>query len=249
MQDLQTVGDRAAPYSQGFIAQILQVSSDGKNGELLGTGNILRTDSGFYLLTAMHVPATKKDGPLAYAIGNGVRPEVITNRWLCIGEPSDIAVVRIDPPSDWPRGWITLDMFAAASSVDPTVDFHHIHGFTASRSRFTAFAKGVLSETLNYTTVNGTLPAGFDPAIHLAIEYPNDDQLRADGRMVGLPDPGGLSGGIIWRTNYCANSASWSADLMTIAGIAIRWSQIDGRIIGTRVEVVAEIVRRLTTVG
>lgn len=241
--DLQIVMNLADPYSLEYIAQILQVTADLKSGHVLGTGNVLRTDQGTYLLTAAHVPLKQMDGPLAYAIGNGVFPEVITQPWHCIGEPSDLALVRIDPLPVALRRCVTYDMLDTASSTDASVDFHHIHGYPAARSRFSAFGPGVFSQTLPYTTVNASLPAGFNPRIHMAIEYPNEDQRRADGKMEGLPDPGGLSGAIIWNTHYCANSASWSPNQLSIAAIAIRWSQVDGLIIGTRVEVVAECVR------
>lgn len=245
VEDLKIVRDRAPDFSLGYIAQIIQVTTDLQSGDLAGTGNVLRTERGVFLLTAGHVPAQKKEGPLAYSIGHGDHPVVIDNPWYYFGEPSDIAVVRIDPPPNTLRRWVTPEMLASASSADASRGLYHLHGFPGAQSRFTALGNGIHSTTLPYTTYNGSLPAGYNPRFHMAVEYSNDDQLRGDDQMVSLPNPGGLSGSIIWRSNYTANRATWTPDMMSIAGIAIEWDHLNARIIGTRVEVVAEVVRRI----
>ena len=228
------------------LAAVFGVRADG-TGDLVGTGTYLAVDGKPYLLTASHVLAEITKYPmLAHNAGHGNRPAALKTPFCVLPDKMyDLGLAQIDP-AKLPEDIIPGDeTWLAPSSDDDALerDIVFIHGWPGERSRFFAMANGVNSESLPYWTAGGGNSSypWFDPSIHIAIDYPTEG-VDESGRSVRLPDPHGLSGSAIWKSNRSENP-NWFTEMAKIVGVAFAWDQPAKSLIAIRVEEVSKFLR------
>src|SRR5262249_36746061 len=113
-------------------------------------------------------------------------------------------------------------------------------GFPGERSRFFATLGGIHSQSLPWLATEAERPATcpwFDPAIHIAVEYPafgRDERGQTDN----LPSANGLSGSALWKTNVHTRGEAWKVDDIELVGVMTDWDTGSRKLIGVRIEYV-----------
>lgn len=210
-------------------------------GELVGSGAFLKFGDSTYLLTAAHVCESglaKYEG-VAHSTGYGAPPERINNPIQCLGSPSDLALVRIDPSrTTGVRGYVGADAFAG-----PLVGLEHdilfFLGYPGSSSRFLALMGGIVSTAMPYGTMLGTSSyPWFDPERHVAVEYRGEGNVDETGKPAALPLAFGLSGSLLWKTNRMAHREGWSPAKAQVLGVVTHWDPDAQSLVATKVPIV-----------
>ncbi len=254
------VNNAMKPHTGRFVAAIYGcISRD--DGELLGSGTFLEVGGTTYLLTAAHVAeeGLKRYWKMACSTGNGLPPQILENPIICRGFPSDLAITRVEPPPPTAPGrgnphgpqapsLVGIDVlpsgrFASELGTAET-DVLYVHGFPGKYSRFLRLGNGVFSDSFPYGTCLGSSNySWFNPSVHFAVEYPASGQQDEFGKPATLPDPHGLSGSALWKTNL--NSvpvAAWSTDTARVIGVVTTWDMDAQSLVVTRIEAVREFV-------
>jgi len=240
--------DRMKQYTMPSIAQICG-NIDDMTGELIGSGTFVSLRGSFYLVTAQHVAGEsftenidgtrKYASGLSHSTGNNQRMANIVAPWITWGPPQDIAVTRIDPVVL--RGTEVVPLGAdhfALNTENLDHDIYFIHGWPGQQSRFTTFfGRGVMSRSLPYGGwLESSLWPGFDDRVHFAITYPPNELIDEGRNAATLPNPGGLSGAFVWKTNKAGTGEEWSPEMAKIVGLAHRFDQDARCVVVTRVE-------------
>lgn len=245
------VVNRMKLFTGPSIVQICG-SIDETTGELIGSGTFIRLRGADYLLTAQHVAeelySTNLDGSHKYAsglchsVGNNQRMMRVIYPWITWNAPHDLAVTRLD--SVVLEGTDCLPLYAEQIALNTNDlngrDVYFIHGFPGKNSRFTTFFdRGVMSRSLPYGGwLQDSTWSEFDSAIHFAISFPPDDLIDERSESENLPDPGGLSGSVVWKTNKAGTGTEWTPDMARIVGVVHRFDQNSRCLIVTRIEYV-----------
>ena len=181
------------------------------SGEVIGTGTFFNIRDTVYLLTAQHVSAerfaTNARGERLYdGLAHDGAPNCelyrIANPTFGYEHPRDIAVVRLrsellDHPVLKPMAWKSVPHFAG----DLENEILFVHGYPGKKSLFVRAWEGIVSESFPWVAAEEPCKCSwFDPRIHIAVGYPVTGQDER-GHLVDLPDPHGLSGSALWKTN------------------------------------------------
>ena len=239
------VADSLKAVTTPYLASIAGIISD-EDGEYVGTGTFISVDHVTYLLTADHVISAAMISPFrGVAISNGdgkaycrVIAPFRRNAALDIA----IVPVALAVPPEGDR-IPCPERLIGKSSNGLESDLLFIHGVPGSYTRFLVFDRGIHTKTLPYISVAGNPTwRGFDSAVHCSIEYNPRDQRYSDGTSADLPDPGGMSGAALWKTNRSLVRENWTPHDARITGVITRWDQEGQCLIGTRIEPILEFI-------
>ena len=120
------------------------------------------------------------------------------------------------------------------------IDIYFVHGWPGKQSHFTTFfERGVISKSLSYGgwLETAKLP-GFDNTTHFPITYPPDELIDELGQPTTLPDPHGLSGSVLWKTNRKGNGDGWTPEMARVAGLVQGFKHDWRCLVVTRIEYV-----------
>lgn len=123
-----------------------------------------------------------------------------------------------------------------SSLLAPSFDHHdalfYCNGFPGSNA--------VYMPSLGHFSISGNafigkqarLPEGFDSAKFMAIDYPSSTE------------PLGMSGAPVWNLRlHCMDAlASWSPEVVSLAGVVHKWFRDEGVLVATRVECIRDFV-------
>jgi hypothetical protein len=218
-------------------------TDDNESGKAHGSGVYLDIKTRPYLLTCEHVVRQGYDN--GYRITHlpkaGDNYCAFNNPWFYAPDPVDLAITYIDP-----RVWSQGERLGLpASRIATTHDVVQnelllLCGYPGFGSYFSRFTGEPVLDTrlIPYTAWQTTLPAGFDPRIHFALQYEMGLAEATDRGNAKLRDPPGFSGAPIWDTGYVASncSKSWTPGQGRIIGIATRWVEEDSCIVAIKAE-------------
>lgn len=227
-----------------FLTQIFGVESEG-TGKYIGSGTLLDLGGVPYLISAAHVPSSATASNWAHSVDNGEPPKVVPNPWQCLGAPEDLAIARLD--GDHFRGQYrarALDpSLLAVDSNDLDGDYLFIHGWPGQFSKeVRTIGNGIASKPFPYLTgVGSSSDPAFDGKMHLAVDFRMDGKYE-NGRSASPPDPGGMSGSAVWRTNWKSRGASWTFHDARVIGIINGWDQANHSLTCTRIEVIRSFI-------
>ncbi|HLY75270.1 MAG TPA: hypothetical protein VKU80_14210, partial [Planctomycetota bacterium] len=98
---------------------------------------------------------------------------------------------------------------------------------------------GMLFGGLKYSG-DPSLIRDFTPDVHVAIEWSDVGMVDLDGIRQSLPEPGGISGGAIWRTIESGDGLIRPR----LVGLVQRWEKKPSVIIGTQIEYALGLIWR-----
>jgi hypothetical protein len=250
---------RMGEYVRQFISPISEILSP-VEGSAWGSGTYLRLRGRVYLLTNEHVARKLDEAGLAHLPREGVEYVRVNNPMQAEAYPVDAAVA-----------WIDDKHFAAATKQALAADRvqrtdERVRGELLLVCGFPGFStprfwpdiakkrRGTVFDLLHtpavpYLTQEAPVdppgPDEYDPEYHFALHYPTQPVERTEGRPAELPDPHGISGSLVWNTNYMASAgAGWNPDLATVCGLV--WSVNDVRniLVATRIQHVRRFLIR-----
>jgi hypothetical protein len=237
-----TVGVKLKEITLDNILQIYRVI-DINYGTLEGSGTLIEIRNNIYILTANHVLEDFTGNTFAIFRSQGSSPFKLSNPVQCIEQPIDLAISRVD--SSYLEGSlkrpIKINKFAKEIG-DLEGDILFIHGFPGEKSRYHAFLKGVLSESVPYTT-HLLETEDYDHNIHFAIAYDGEGAIDELDRPAVLPDPHGYSGSLVWVARVRDRKfTEWEPGDAEIVGIAHTWYK--NMLICTRVEEIRKFLKQ-----
>jgi len=238
-------------YTGKRIARIAGCVGDDA-GEVIGSGTLIEVKGQPYLLTAEHVWTQQYETDAkgdrlynglsycGYAEGPFYR---ITNRMLSYPHPRDIAVAQVFQEdavrgAQEPTKWHDMPKFTP--KLEGEILF--VHGYPGKYSQYFRLCGGIVSRDFPWIATEEPCNCGwFDRATHVAIGYPVRGT-DARGPEVDLPDPKGLSGSGLWRTNIVAKGSSWKPEDVQLVGVIIEWDPESKTLIATKIEHVRTLV-------
>ena len=254
-QHCAKVKDAMRDWVKRFVTPI-SMSVEHGHGASWGTGTYLEISGKHVLLTNNHVVAEVPDGGrLAHLPGPTDDYVAIGSTWYRSSYPTDAACAVI--PNIGSAGMkkaVPYDLVESqfTAEQDEMLFWIGFLGFTAerhevpteARQRMTRFGGPLelpglpmLSQIIR--DWNGENEERFDPAVHVAIHYPNEAQRSANGPTTTLPHAKGMSGSLLWDTKYVAslrNSTTWSPEHARVCGLV--WGALDKPevVIATKIE-------------
>jgi hypothetical protein len=109
---------------------------------------------------------------------------------------------------------------------------------TTGKHRYTPLAYG----TGVYQGGRGLLD-GFNPEAHIALDYLRWNNVNPSGTLIELPDPGGISGGGIFRMTQPDKALEeWTSDDIKLVGIVHEWHSRLAVLEGTHMRVVLQLI-------
>lgn len=234
--------------SVGALSAVYEVVDPKSFGIMRGTSTIIELRGVPYLLTAAHVPLSFDAASFGgYRSRNGAEPFPLPNKVFMIRPPVDVALIPLQPELVATSEVSPLrieDLAAATPRLGGDALF--IHGLPGERSRFSTFGPGLVSETFPYVTVEGTSQySWFDERLHFAVEYPGEGNEDEFGRSVRVPDPHGLSGAAVWKTNRKERGEAWTPADAQVVGLIHNWDPTAQSLVGTRIEWIREFMLRV----
>jgi hypothetical protein len=219
---------------------------DDETGEMLGSGTVVDVRGTTYLLTANHVVRQQFDlhpsGERRYtglAHDTGLNGPVfrIVNPVHGYGGLRDVAVVRLINEDFASTPVIPVSLLSIPKRCPDLQDeILFVLGFPGKKSRYVRAWKGIVSESFPWVaTEEPSACSWFDRCMHVAIGYPAKG-LDETGREVDMPDPQGLSGSGLWKTNVSARGKLWTPEDAEMVGVVTDWDQGSQTLIATRIE-------------
>jgi hypothetical protein len=242
-----------AKHVQPYLASISK-TGDNRSGEAHGSGIYLAMKKGPSLGTCEHVVREGYQGGyrIAHLPKAGGHYCAFNKEWFAQPGPVDLALTLIDPSiwSDGDRLALPLDRVAATHKLAPH-ELLMLCGYPGKASYFTSFTDEpqLLSPFIPYLARETTLPAGYDPAFHFALQYEMNLAEAPDDSRKTLPAPPGLSGAPIWDTGFAASGCSehWTPARSRVIGMAAEWVEAKSCIIGIKADIVSAFLNDLDT--
>jgi hypothetical protein len=221
-----------------------------------GTGTLLRLGSHHLMLTAGHVAdLSGREGKtlginraadnfdfLALSSKSGYFVSTPTAGGK---DPLDVAI--LDLPAEFVAALEGKHRFLTLDQLDPADQFaaqpsaYMVVGYPSSLSGpgATVFTtQGMAFGGVKYSGDSALIP-DYSPQVHIAIEYSDDGLVDLEGTRMTLPDPGGASGGSIWRMVERGEGIS-----PCLVGLIHRWEKRPPLIIGTQIEFALGLIWR-----
>ncbi len=241
-----------AGHVRPYLASISK-TNDNKSGKAHGSGIYLAMKKGPSLGTCEHVVREGyEDGyRIAHLPKAGANYYAFNKEWFA-DQSVDLALTIIDPAirADGDRLALPLDRVAATHDIAPH-ELLMLCGYPGKASYFTTFTDEpqLLSPLIPYTARETALPAGYDPALHFALQYEMNLAEAADDSKKTLPTARGFSGAPIWDTGFVAGGCSedWTPASSRVVGIATEWVENKSCIIGIKAEILTAFLNDLDT--
>lgn len=238
---------RMGEHTASMIVALSRILSH-EEATPLGTGTYISLRGKTYVLTNEHVARFMESSGIAHYPRHNDYAHRLTNAFIAMTSPVDAALSRIDDAS-WKA---TTKEALAAERLDRKHEpvereLLFIHGFPGERSRWSAFAEGLVMDSIPYLTQEAPPPSSFHPNL-FALHYNPELAREGLGKSEVLPLPPGFSGSLVWNTrfveNEMQNNSDWSPEKATATGLVCTWgeNQLADRIFAVRIEVVREFI-------
>jgi hypothetical protein len=225
-----------------------------RDGEVLpiGTGTFFLFSSAQYVLTAAHVAAKSEGGPVLHC------PELDsrffrTGPFSVEGRPFDLGLARASSARSLRPNALDTECAPVEKELLFTLGYP---GSTARRTEpITAtnlkrpFFDTFPVEPASFIVQEIDRPEerGFDPSIHIAFKYP-DEMRHEAGALRAAPNPGGLSGSLLWdtkRVRAWRNNTPWTPGLARVCGVLLSDFAEDQFIKAVKIEHVRNVLLHL----
>jgi hypothetical protein len=243
----EQIGPAMQTHIEPFLTNISH-AVENDYGRSQGSGSYIDYCDRRFLITNEHV--TRGSGVNQYTYQFREKEDVFLLPKPLAAEPDpvDVAISEISTRA-WSHGHhasvpIPFDRFAQKHApVDRELLF--FCGFSGERTKFgfgTLVAHGtpLLTQDMN-PPVTGLHPNDF------ALNYNPEKARTYDGSRGTLPLPPGLSGSLVWNTRFVEVASSgqqWFPDLAQVTGMLCRWPENQPYIIGTRIEIIRDFLKR-----
>ena len=221
----------AAPWTTGLYG------IDEEGPRLAGSATYIQICGQVLMLTAEHVmyKALQFGRPARYSNGSALA----VDDWIAGPSNLDIALIFVgDDPAISPAAFGDV----ARSSRDVSEQHLFVQGYPESRSRYTAFLGGPVSDTAPYITytLESTWSA-YDAENHFLVHYPGPDeeQISEVGKPIFLPSPEGLSGCGVWSLGQSLRGFAGAGKFV---GVAHRHVEDKRALFVTRIEPILAFV-------
>lgn len=198
------------------------------------------------ILTAAHVVERARDNYPRFAASTAreTPPFELHGAPDHLDRERDLAVYFL--PGDYPDEGIAFWPSDRADAEDDKLatDYLFVHGFPASRSRFSGLAGGLLNLSLPYGVMmrDDDLPADITP-YQFAMYFDPENFKGVDGESVDWVYPPGLSGSLVWRIGAGGQRVDeWSPDLCRVVGVVTQWRPDDKLLVATKWRSVLEMI-------
>ena len=248
------VRDKVAEYAYR-AATPLSLSEDLEHASALGTGNYLKFGSTIYLLTNEHVASKVTEAHLAHLPGPADDYVACNNPIQAVGWPIDVALMRLDiepqggrreplPASRLDRVYapVTNELMFWLGFPGSKASRHE--AITESNIRHTWFGQ-LVTPACPFLVQESPVPTTdlpcFDPEKHVALHYPSAAIRNAGGVLEHMPNPGGMSGSLLWDTKFVACAAAnrnWSVEEARLCGVVWGAHEKPEILVATKIEYV-----------
>jgi hypothetical protein len=162
-------------------------------------------------------------------------------------DPFDIAVAELDPDTaaKLTRFWRLARLMELDLSGPAQQAYHYVLGFPLSMTQSDPVARSSDVKALSYATglYEGERDSR-DAGAELLLDYPQQNQ-NADGLVVTVPNPRGISGCGIWCLMTPGKRMSdWSKDDVRLVGIEHRWRSDKRYLVGTAIRHAMQLIYR-----
>ena len=247
---LAAVTDAMVPFAASSLVGIFGIIRE-KKAILWGSATLLAHGERRLLLTAGHVLNPKEADKkklsntfqyYGHSAGEGKPPQKIVELNRREDEKHDLMLVEVEAASveGIERNPIPTTIFADHSILAPS-DFLFFEGFPGGLSE----PRPIL-ELRNKAMGVGTVlvEAEHDgPAPFIYVHYSFTGNRETDGQITEVPDPGGLSGSALWKTNLEYESDTWHSSDARIVGVVASFNEAHNRIGVARVEAVRQLIK------
>jgi hypothetical protein len=231
-------------------------SQEGTKVVVFGSAVLVAVGSFRFLLTAAHVPhrARAANQAIAFMYPDGTYQACDGDEGFFITaseDPShmddgeDLGIYRLSDAMATKLAshyaFVTLDQFEPAEHLTPHESGYTTVGFPNALSPEDVQKAGFTGMTLATVKYKGRARklGPFDGDRQLAFEYRAEYSMGASGKLetMKLPNPGGMSGGAIWRTfDGSKKTEEQSVDLLRLVGIVQLRVKDPPVIVGTQIE-------------
>lgn len=221
-------------------------------GWLWGTGNYVEAGAGLQLITNEHVAAAASVDVLAHLPTPGMHFARHVEPFVTLPHPEDVAKTYCGVGTLGPsrRALVRSDFDDVYRPVDHEILFWiGFPGSTANRSeavtksnrRYSWFGEleGIGVPVAAQEMLSALDDSRFIEAYHVLVHYPHRAKTRANGDLVDVPHPSGMSGSFLWDTKrVCAMAErrEWSATQARVCGLIWGEHTNPDVVVATRVE-------------
>ncbi len=199
-----------------------------------GSGCYLSYDGFPFVLTAKHVIDSENVKHCIHSTSSGSKAFPFRDGWISPKDAgADVAIYGcfqqiLDESGIQPLPYSEL-MVPSFNHHDA---FYYCNGFPGATMLSLPFVGETSFVGNPFIGKQVSLPEGYNPEIHFAIEYPC------------TTDPYGMSGSPIWNLRFhCMNNfETWSPDAVSFAGVVHKWHKESQKLIVTNVEFVRDFV-------
>lgn len=250
-QQFDRLCEQIVPAMQAHIEPfITNISHAIENdyGRSQGSGPYIEYSGRRFLITNEHV--TRGSGGNQYTHQFRENDDVFRLAKPLAAEPDlvDAAICEISDEtwSHGPHASVPIPFARFATKHAPVErELLFFYGFSGERTKFgfgTLVAHGMPLLTQEMIPpVTGLHPNDF------ALNYNPEKARTYDGSRGTLPLPPGLSGSLVWNTRFVEVASSgqqWCPDHAQVTGMLCRWPANQPYVIGTRVEVIRDFLKR-----
>lgn len=234
-------------------------ATDRDRPKLAGTATLLDFGKARFLVTAAHVIDHDKRSVIQPYFFDGSKLAELPPGFVHTPMPAsgtreddriDIAFLRLDNA--------TADLLAltfyflpfgcidAGDKISPSRHYMFT-GYPKSRShlfsprdhKMRAKAHSFTGHTLAPKAIRGM---GFDPDMHVVVNFKRNEMTDETGKVVTAPDPDGISGGAVWYGD--GDRSNWpTGEGLHLVGIGIANPSEHSALIGTRIHFLLESIR------
>jgi len=223
---------------------------------LCGTGFIVRTPNGHFLVSAAHVLDDAKEKKIFfYSASNKPRPVRgpllrSSDRMSRHSDPFDIAVVKLidgDMPPFAGVNKRAIDISWLYAKQRPrTGKMYVIIGFPQSKSRVSSSTVEVKSYPYRSSSIEESeyYKFGLNPDTHLALPLNLKVGFDPEGKHRNFPKPQGISGAPIFE--LYREDEKESLSIFPVVAIGIEYRSRDKILIGTDIHIVLDMIEKLS---
>jgi len=234
-------------------------ATDRDRPKLAGTGTLLDFGTARFLITAAHVIDHDNTSVIQPYFFDGSKLAELPTGFVHTPMPAsgsreddriDISFLRLDDTTANLLAqtffFLPFSCIDAKDKISPSRHYM-FSGYPTSRSRLSsprdhkmkATAHSFTSHTLSTHAIQ---ESGFDPEMHIVVDFKRNEMMNEDGKIVTAPDPDGISGGAVWYGDGVLSK--WpTGESLHLVGIGIANPTRPSALVGTRIHFVLEGIR------
>lgn len=226
---------RMAQYVRVFVTPICREADGG--GFAWGTGNYVELRCKVYALTNEHVARRTTTESLGHLPNDDDEYRRFPNPWMAVPKPEDAAISRLDDGALSPSRKALVAATHFDSVCNPAEnELFFVLGFPASTA---GRHDAIVEHKLRQNRFDGPIETPAVPFLtqefrdeeksivyadgpHIGIHYPTYANRDSAATQAELPNPGGMSGSLLWDTKYVARAQAkqpWSPQDARVCGL------------------------------